>query len=65
MPRHLDHETLVSLRLLHDEFLGELRSKGYAPNTVQTYEKTIDPWLRWLDGSWVPEGPRLRRGSDP
>jgi len=61
MRGHLDPDVLNQLRRLHDEFLGELRAKGYAFNSVQTYEKTIEPWLRWLAGSWEPQGPRRPR----
>jgi hypothetical protein len=61
IPTTLTSRTGAPRRRLHHEFLDALRGKGQAPNSAQTYEKTIEPWLRWLDGSWEPEGPKRQR----
>jgi hypothetical protein len=57
-PRRIPQETSDDLRGLHDEFLKLLEEKGYAENTIKSYDEYGGNFLRWLEGEFEPPGPR-------
>ncbi len=58
MDRRLPHETTDTLRAEFEVFMGRLDALGYAGSAKDTYGKTVERFIRWLEGSWEPEGPR-------
>jgi hypothetical protein len=58
MARRLPEETTREIRAAQDDFATELERLGYSANARDTYDKTIERFIRWLEGSWAPEGPR-------
>jgi site-specific recombinase XerD len=54
----LPRESTDALRRQLDEFLTRLEERGYAENAKKTYDQNVDRFIRWLEGSWEPEGPR-------
>jgi hypothetical protein len=54
----LPRESTDALRRQLDEFLTRLEELGYAENAKKTYDQNVDRFIRWLEGSWEPEGPR-------
>ena len=58
MHRRLPPETTDALRAQLDDFLTQLEELGYAENAKKTYRQNIERFIRWLEGSWEPEGPR-------
>lgn len=58
MHAHLPEEVTKQVRSAYDEFASELDHLGYSPNARATYDKTIERFIRWLEGAWEPAGPR-------
>jgi hypothetical protein len=56
MEKHVTGE----IRRLHDEFLAELHKLGYSKHSIETYDKGPANFIRWLEGTWAPQGPRRR-----
>jgi hypothetical protein len=52
--------TLPELWAKLDEFEHELEAAQLAPSSVRTYVDRTKYFLRWLDGTYRPEGPRRR-----
>jgi hypothetical protein len=48
-----------------DVYESELRDSGLRRNTINTYVQHPERFIRWLEGRYSPEGPRVegRRGA--
>jgi hypothetical protein len=53
MRRRLPEDVTRDLRVKHDEFLRELDRLRYTPNARDTYDKSIERFIRWLEGRWA------------
>jgi hypothetical protein len=62
MPK-LPPTVTAPVRVALDEFLAELDRLGYERTAIDTYDKTIDRFLRWTEGTFTPAGPRGRRSA--
>jgi hypothetical protein len=50
--------TYSELRSQLAAFERELRAAGLAENSIHTYLKGADAFLRWMTGDFTPQGPR-------
>jgi glucose-6-phosphate isomerase len=58
MGKHASHDALREMDAAYAAFIQELRDKHYSENAIDTYDKTVSRFLRWAEGSFVPQGPR-------
>jgi hypothetical protein len=58
MGKHASDGALREMDAAYAAFIQELRDKYYSENAIDTYDKTVSRFLRWAEGSFVPQGPR-------
>ena len=52
--------TIGQLRDGIDRWEAELRAGGYPESTISTHTNHPRQFVRWLEGTWQPTGPRAR-----